>query len=160
MKDICVIPASEMTRCPKIIQKPSPKVRQMWSLKPHLDLDMDKAEWEHLVKNLKNHLFQVFLLYRAKSNLLELYNHYIITLKYLTLHHIQIHIRLCSMFDRIQIFGSHNVKTKKQVLLRSRKKAYPRIQSNLEDYCLQKKITLKIFFRIKHILWVEPVSTR
>ena len=98
-----------------------------------------------MVKNLENHLFQLFLLYRAKSNLLELYNHYIITLQCLTLHHMQIHIHLCSIFDRTQIFGSHNVKTKKQVLLHSRKKAYPRTKSNSKDYFLQEKITLEVF---------------
>ena len=118
---------------------------QMWSLKPRLD--MDKIEQEHMIKNLKNHMFQLFLLYRAKSDLHELYNHYIITLQYFTLHHMQIYIPLCSMFNRTQIFGLHNVKTKKQVLLRSRKKAYPRTQSNSKskDYCLQEKITLKVF---------------
>ena len=98
-----------------------------------------------MVKNLKNHLFQLFLLYQAKLDLSELYNHHIITLQYLTLHHMQIHIHLCSMFDRTQILGSHNIKTRKQDLICSRKKAYPRTQSNSENQYLQEKITLKVF---------------
>ena len=64
----------------------------------------------------------------------------------ITLHHMQIHIYLCPMSDRTQIFGSHNVKIKKQDLLRSKKGTYPRIHSNSEVYCLQEKITLEVFF--------------
>ena len=46
-----------------------------------------------------------------------------------------------------------NVKTKKQDLLRSKKKAYPRTQSNSEDYCLQEKITLEVFlFNLTHFM--------
>ena len=50
------------------------------------------------------------------------------------------------MFNKTHIFGSNDVKTKKQDLLHSKKRTYPRIQSNLEVYCLQKKIVPKVFF--------------
>ena len=54
--------------------------------------------------------------------------------------------KLCSIFDKTQIFRSHNVKTKKQDLLRSKKRTYLRIHLNSEVYYLQEKITLKVFF--------------
>ena len=149
-----------MTWCPKIIQKPSPEVRQMWSLKPHLDLDMDKAKWEHLVKNLKNHLFQLFLSYRAKSNLLELYNHYIITLQYLTLHHMQIHIHSCSMFDKIDLWITQ-CQNKETSSTSFKEESLPKNLVKLEGLLSPKgRSHSKSSFWIKFILWVEPVSTK
>ena len=54
-------------------------------------------------------------------------------------------MHLCSIFDRTQIFWSHDVKIRKQDPFHSRKRAYSRIQSNSEVYFLQEKITLEIF---------------
>ena len=61
-------------------------------------------------------------------------------------------MHLCSIFDRTQIFGSHDVKTRKQDPLHSRKRAYLRIQSNSRVYFLQEKITLKIFLFQTHLI--------
>ena len=92
-----------------------------------------------MVKNLTNHPFQLFLLYQAKSNLPELYNHYIITLQYLTLHHMQIHIHLCSMFDKTQIFGSHKCQNKETRSTPFKKKSLPENPVKLEELSSPRK---------------------
>ena len=104
---------------------------------------MDKAEWEHLVKNLKDHLFQLLLLYPAKSDLLELT--IITSLHYSTSHYIT--CKYTYIFVQcLTGHGSLDHTISKQDQFHSKKKTDPRIQSNSKVYCLQEKITLEFFF--------------